>query len=174
MSHSQTVPTEVNRSMGNLRSPPRPTEGRLFLRDEELDAGAASILAAEKRLTRAMQSLLSEAPINERELDVLIAIRAVPGQTVRQMRERLAMTVPTFARILGRLDQQGLIEKSLSVDDMRARALHLSPDGETLLVPFVARLRDVLRSAYRDVGAEHVIGARAVLEAIAAHEDTNE
>jgi len=175
MSHSQRVPSEVNRSARNVHPQPRPQnrpmEGRLYLRDEELDAGAAIILGAEKRLARAMQGVLKDAPINQGELDVLMGIRAVKGLTVRQMRERLAMTVPTFARILGQLDQKGLIGKTPSNQDMRARVLELSDKGETLIAPFVARLRDVLRTAYRDTGAEHVAGARAVLEAIIAHED---
>ena len=146
-------------------------EGRLYLRDEELDAGAAIIIAAEKRLARAMQDVLKDAPINQGELDVLMGIRAMPGLTVRQMRERLAMTVPTFARILGQLDQKGLIEKTPSDKDLRARVLQLSTKGEKRLAPFAACLRDVLRTAYRDAGAEHVAGARAVLGAVIAHED---
>lgn len=148
-------------------------EGRLFLRDEELDAGAALILGAEKRLVQASQRAMEAAGLNRGAFDVLMGIRAAPGLTVSQMRERLAMTVPTFARILGQLDQQGLIEKRRPDRDARARALVLSADGKACVDPIAADLRKVLRRAYKAAGAEHVAGARAVLEAVAAREGSD-
>lgn len=141
-------------------------EGRLFLREEELDAGVALILSAEKYLYNAAQSAMSTASLSRSGFDVLMGLRVSPGLTVGEMRARLAMTVPTFARILGQLDQQGLIGKARPDRDGRARALYLSPKGKELIDPIAADLRDVLREAYRKVGPEQVTGARAVLQAI--------
>lgn len=144
----------------------RPMEGRLFLRDEELDDGAALILAGQKRLMASAQKAMEAADLNQGAFDLLMGIRAKPGLTVSQMRERLAMTVPTFARLLGQLDKRDLIAKTRSGRDARARLLNLSPAGKALADPIADVLREALRSAYRKAGAENVAGARAVLEAL--------
>lgn len=140
--------------------------GRLYLRDEELDAGAGLILAAEKRLSGVAEAAMQAAGLNRGGFDLVMGIRAEPGLTGRAMRERLAMTVPTFARLLGELAGRDLIKKTRSIQDGRAQLLYLSEAGEALAEPIAEAMREALRMAYRSVGAEHVGGARAVLEAI--------
>lgn len=149
-------------------------EGRLFLREEQLDAGAGLIMAAEKRLSLHVSEGLKEAGISRGEYDLLMGIRVHSGLNVSQMREELGMTVPTFARLLGRLDQKGLLEKKRSGRDGRARLLSLNPQGHALAERLSKAIRDVLRQAYREAGAEHVAGARAVLEAIVSYGGQNE
>lgn len=139
-------------------------EGRLFLHDDELDAGAALVLALEKRLQAATEAAMARALVNRAECELLMAVRAFPGLTVSQMRERLAMTVPTFARLLGGLDRRGLIVKGRAGRDGRARTLSLSEAGKMLTAPIAQALRDVLRPAFRTAGAENVAGWRAVLQ----------
>jgi DNA-binding MarR family transcriptional regulator len=109
---------------------------------------------------------MQAASLNRGGFDLLMGIRAQSGLTGREMRERLAMTVPTFARLLGELDQRGLISKTRSQKDARAQLLYLSVAGAQLSDPIARAMRDALREAYRAAGAEHVTGARAVLEAI--------
>ncbi len=174
MSHSQRVPSEVNRLGRNVRPQPRPTEGRLFLRDEELETGVGLVLFAEKRLMRAVQPFLEGQDLNRPAFEVLVAIATAPDQTIQHMRERLDMTVPTFARIIGQLDRQGLIAKGKSLQDGRARTLTLSAAGQRLMRPVIAKLRDIMRAAYRQVGAEQVVGAKAVLEAVMTHGESDE
>lgn len=166
MFHSQRVPSEVNKSMPNARNINPGLGGRLFLRDEELDAGAGLILAAEKRLSAVADEAILAAGLSRGGFDILMGVRVQPGLTGRVMRERLAMTVPTFARLLGDLSKRGLIKKSRSGKDGRAQLLYLSEAGEAMAGPIAAAMRDALREAYRAAGAEHVGGARAVLEAI--------
>ena len=171
MSHSQRVPSEVNRSVRNLRTQIRPQDGRLFLRDEDLEAGLSLILSAEQRLNRAIRPLIDEAGFSRIDFDILISLHATPGLTVQEVRKQLTMTVPTFARLMGQLDQKGLIKKGRSVKDARARTLQLSEKGEALLGPIIVQLRDIMRVAYREAGAENVSGARAVLQAVITSED---
>lgn len=152
----------------------RPMEGRLFLREEELDEGIALILAAEKRLQSAAEDAIKKAGLTHGEFELLMGIRARPGHAVNQLRTHLAMTVPTFARLLGRLDRKGLVTKKKSGQDGRAHLLYLNARGEALAAPLAAAMRDVLRVAYRQTGAEDVAGARAVLEAIMGHKDKHE
>lgn len=162
MSHSQTVPIEVNRPTPKVR----PTDARLFLRDEELDRGAALLLMAEKALMSATARAMSEASLNRGEFDILLAIRARPGLSVTVLRRKLGMTVPTFARLLGRLDVRDLIAKAQGHEDARRRHLFLNDAGKALVEPLAMALRDALRAAYRTAGAEQVAGAMALLDAL--------
>lgn len=138
----------------------------MFLRDDELDHGAALIFAAEKHLAAAAETAMAEAGLSRGAFDLLMGVRARPGLSVSQLRTNLTMTVPTFARLLGQLDKRGLVKKKRAGDDARARLLFLSEAGESLASPIAEALREALRPAFRSAGAEHVAGARAVLDAL--------
>lgn len=98
---------------------------------------------------------------------VLITIRFQPGQTVTGLRDQLDTTTPTLARILGDLDQRGLIERRQSdYGDRRTRCLFLSHEGKRVTDPATLAMRDSLRTAYRAAGSGAVSGVRAVLEAL--------
>jgi len=139
---------------------------RLFLRDEELDRGVALILAGERALIKAGAKAQKATGLNAIQLSVMLAIRAAPGLSVMALREQLGATVPTMARVLGALDTRGLVNRDRSGADGRKRKLTLSDTGNALIDPVAAKLRDTLREAYKTAGSEHVIGARAVLEAL--------
>ena len=163
--HSQRMAYEVNRT----RQPSPDTGGsdtRLYLRDEELDRGVGLILAGERRLAMTYEKVRAATGLSRSELQALLAIRYQPGLTVSQLRDRLATTVPTCARLLGVLDSRGLIARSVDGEDRRQRQLSLSDAGYKLTDPVASALRRSLSSAYRDVGPERVIGARALLEAL--------
>ena len=144
---------------------------RLFLRDEELDHGVSLILAAQRQLKATANDVRRTAGLTQSELELLLAIRAWPGRTVGELRDTLFMTVPTFARLLGGLDERGLVRKNRGAIDGRQRQLNLSDAADVLLAPIVDVLRDRLRTAYRLAGAENVAGARAMLDALTGGED---
>ena len=160
--HSPIVAHEVNQKTGEASR----FDPRLFLRDEELDHGIGLLLAAERALRRAAARLESDAGLNGSAARILLAIRFQPALTVSQMRESLDMTVPTLARLLGELDKRGLIAKTPSGMDARKRRLSLSPAGEDVIEPAVSAMRASLREAYREAGANAVVGAKSVLEAL--------
>jgi len=139
---------------------------RLFLRDEELDRGVALILASERILSAAADAGRRTAALNRTELQAALAIRAIPGLSVSELRQRLGATTPTMARVLGKLDERGLIRRKKSGQDGRKRKLELSLAGTAIIEPIVVAMRNSLRSAYRRAGSEQVAGARAVLEAL--------
>ncbi len=156
---------EVNTRGSQSDTPP--ADPRLYLRDEELDRGVGLILAGERALAVACERLRPGTGLGKAEIQTLLAIRYQPGLTVSQLRDRLAATVPTFARSLGVLDRHGLISRPRSGEDRRRRQLFLSPQGEDLTQPLASAMRDALRTAYRDAGPAHVAGARRLLEALA-------
>ena len=90
---------------------------------------------------------------------------------VGDLRNRLNMTAPTFARILGRLDGRDLVRKQRGRIDGRQRRLYLSDAADTLMTPIVEALRDRVRTAYRIAGAESVAGARAMLDALTGEDN---
>ena len=139
---------------------------RLFLRDEELDHGVALILAGERALSAAAESGRRTASLNKTELQALLAIRVNSGITVTTLRQHLGATTPTMARILGKLDERGLIRRKKSGQDGRKRKLELSLAGTAITDPIAEAMRNVLREAYRSAGSEQVAGARSVLEAL--------
>jgi len=143
-----------------------PPPDSILLRDEELDYGIALLLTAERALMRAAGDLAVTAAMPPLAARVLIAVRFQPGQSVTGLRQHLGTTTPTLARILGELDQRGLIERRKSRGDRRQRALNLTTEGKRLTDPAAIAMRDTLRRAYRRAGASAVAGARAVLEAL--------
>ena len=140
---------------------------RLFLRDEELDYGIALLLAGERALMKAAGKIASDFDLPQLAARMLITIRFQPGQTVSELRDQLHATTPTVARILGDLDQRGLIERRRNEQgDRRTRQLFLSHEGKRVTDPATLAMRDNLRTAYRAAGSGAVGGVRAVLEAL--------
>lgn len=140
---------------------------RLFLRDEELDYGIALLLAGERALMKAVSEISRDFDLPQLAARVLITIRFQPGQSVTALRQQLHTTTPTLARILGDLDQRGLIERRQSEHgDRRTRCLFLSHQGKRVTDPATLAMRDRLRRAYRAAGSGAVSGVRAVLEAL--------
>ncbi len=153
---------DVNRNRG----PAPGFDPRLFLRDEELDYGIALLLASERILMKQAGDLANAKAMPPLAARILITIRFQPGQSVSALRQQLDATVPTLARIIGDLDQRGLIDRRKSQSDGRQRALYLTHEGKQLTDPATIAMRDALRGAYRRAGANAVAGARAVLEAL--------
>lgn len=139
---------------------------RLYLREEELDRGVGLLLAAERRLAEAGEAARRAADLSRGDLQILLALRYRPGQSVSELRTRLGATTPTLARLLAGLDRRGLIRRDAARSDARRRELTLTAQGEALTAPVAAAMRDALRAAYRDAGPQQVAGARAVLDAL--------
>ena len=145
----------------------RPFDPRLFLMDQELDRGVGLLLAGSAELMRAAEEARHKAGLSKPELQILMAVRYSPGQTVGELRDALSMTVPTFARIIGELDKRGLSEREREqASDKRRRTLNLSDAGTTLTTQITIVLRERLRLAYRAAGPDAVEGARKVMDAL--------
>ena len=156
--HSQTMTLDVNSN--------RPFDQRLFLMDQELDRGVALMLRAERALLGEMEKARANTGLSKSEMQVLMAIKHQPDKSVGDIRKLLAMTIPTFARLIGELDRRGLIERHPSHMDRRRRRLVLSDAGAALTTPITIALREKLRTAFRKAGPDAVSGARTVFEAI--------
>ncbi len=152
------MPADVN--------PPRPFDPRLFLMDQELDRGVALILSGNRTLNKTLERVRRQTGLNKTQLQILMLLRYQPGLTVGEARETLAMTVPTFARLVGELDERNLLLRERGHKDGRRHELHLTDAGISLTTPVAIVLRERLRVAFRTAGPESVAGARQLLEAL--------
>lgn len=144
----------------------RPFDARLFLTDQELDRGVALMMAGGREMSAVLEDARRTTGLSRAEAQILLAIRHAPGVTVGELREALAMTVPTFARLIGELDKRGLVARDRARTDRRRRHLTLSDAGMTLTTPIAIKLRDRLRAAYRAAGPDAVAGASLLLDAL--------
>ncbi len=147
-------------------NPSRPFDPRLFLMDQELDRGVALILGGGRTLNRVLEEVRANSQISKAQMHILMLLRYHAGLTVSDARDALAMTVPTFARLAGELDERGLILRERSHPDGRRHTLSLSQAGTDLTTPVAIALRERLRLAFRAAGPDSVAGARLLLEAL--------
>ena len=71
----------------------RPFDPRLFLTDQELDRGAGLLISGADELMRAAEKARKKAGLSKPELQILMAVRYRPDQTVSELRGSLGMTV---------------------------------------------------------------------------------
>lgn len=168
--HCREVAIPVNRPLSQSAShAPSPAEadGRLYLRDQDLDQGAALIRAAARRLAHLAQSAVvsgAESPeLSAPELDILMEVFDRGGLDVTELRERLDSPKQSMARHLNELEERGLIGRAPSARDRRRRLVTLTDAGQRFAARATELRRLALREAFLSAGPEAVTGARRVL-----------
>ena len=93
-------------------------------------------IALGRRFHQIARARLSEVqePLGLRPLEfgVLIRLHDWPGQDQNTLGERMALDRTTTSALVGRLEQQGLIERAVNNEDRRARVLRLTAAGRRL------------------------------------------
>ncbi|MGE3303425.1 MAG: MarR family winged helix-turn-helix transcriptional regulator [Hyphomonadaceae bacterium] len=155
------------------RSPPEPVgaEARLYLKEDELDRAVEMVFAATRRFWRAAQGPLAARNLGPAHYRAMAAIRRAEGVTVSALRQNLDITKQSLARVLGELEEEGFIERTPGAADRRQRQLRLTEAGRSAEREATAALRERLAQVFRLVGADAVVGARAVLAALSAGTD---
>lgn len=80
----------------------------------------------------------------------LDAIAEQPGIDQASLAATISFDRATIGGVIDRLEQKGLVQRLVSVQDRRARQLHLTPDGRQLLKacrPVVEALQDEILAA---------------------------
>lgn len=170
------------RRCGGAHSPPpampvnqtRPAsglpEGRLYLREEELDRAVDLIFVATRRFWRAAEGALTANGLGPAHYRALAAIRRAEGLPVSALQDRLGVRKQSLARVLAELEKAHMILREPGEDDRRQRLLSLTPAGREAEREATAALRERLAHVFRMAGADAVAGARIVLGALAAEE----
>jgi DNA-binding MarR family transcriptional regulator len=143
--------------------PPASADGRLYLRDQDLNEGAAVIRAAARKLSQLVESVGAAANLSAPELDVLQEIFDQGPLDVGELRTRLGAPKQSLARNLNQLEARGLVKRETDPEDRRRRLVKLTPEGLAFTREATERRRTALRQAFLSAGPDAVTGARRML-----------
>jgi len=149
---------------------PAGPEGRLYLKEDELDRAVDLVFAATRRFWKVAEEALAHHELGPAHYRALAAIRRDEGLAVSTLQTRLGVRKQSLARVLGELEKAGLIRREAGREDRRQRLVTLTAEGREAEREASAALRERLAQVFRAAGAEAVAGARAVLAALAAEE----
>jgi DNA-binding MarR family transcriptional regulator len=138
---------------------------RLYLREDELDAGLSMILEAGHALKARTQEARDKHGVNWTQARALTSILQAP-QGVLALSVRLDITKQSAIKTVEELEMRKLVTRGDDPRDGRRRTIHLTPEGETMARDISAAMRSLLAKAYRQAGGEAVAGCDAVLAAI--------
>jgi DNA-binding MarR family transcriptional regulator len=149
-----------------LRPTPAPVSGqRLYLREDELDAGVAMVLEAGHALKAMTQAAREKHDLNWTEARALTALlRAKHG--VLSLSTSLDITKQAAIKTAEALENRHLISRGDDPRDGRRKTLTLTVLGEEMARDLSTAMRALLAKAYRQAGGEAVAGCDAVLNAI--------
>jgi DNA-binding MarR family transcriptional regulator len=155
------------------RSAPAPgasPEGRLYLKEDELDRAVDLVFTATRQFWKAAEAALAEHALGPAHDRALAAIRRDEGLPVSALQQRLGVRKQSLARVLAELERAQLIQREPGAADRRQRLVRLTDSGRAAERAASAALRERLAHVFRTAGAEAVSGARLVLAALAAEE----
>lgn len=141
-----------------------PSASPLFLREAEIRRGAELLYFGYSHLYRGTDRLLAAKGLGRAHHRALYFIARQPGLTVGTLLSILSITKQSLGRVLGDLDQRGLIETQVGSEDRRQRLLGLTPAGAALESELFGQLKERLAAAYAQAGQEAVTGFWRVLE----------
>jgi DNA-binding MarR family transcriptional regulator len=142
-------------------------EGRLYLRDEELDRGVALIFAASRQFWRVAGAPLEQHDLGQAHYRALAAIRRTPNVAVGALQRDLGVRKQSLQRVLKELEDAALILRQEDSKDRRVRLLSLTQAGLEAEQRTSDALRTRLAEVFKSAGPQAVAGMRAVLERLA-------
>jgi DNA-binding MarR family transcriptional regulator len=152
----------------NPTIPPPRVDGRLYLREDELDRAADLLFRAARQFWRAAEGPLAAKELGPAHYRALAAVRREEGLPVKALQARLGVRKQSLQRVLNELEAAGLLVRAPGERDRRERLLRLTDLGREAERAASAALRERLGQVFRLAGADAVAGARAVLAALAA------
>lgn len=152
---------------------------RLFLREDQLDAGANQVLAAARALTSLARGEMGSVAASEPAFDILFALRATPERKnpapdVGALSRRLGMPRPTLMRTLRDLETAGLIERRVDPFDARRRRVRLTGAGAAEVAAASAAVRARIAEAFRQAGPDVIGGALGFLASVSRTDPVSE
>jgi DNA-binding MarR family transcriptional regulator len=84
-------------------------------------------------VARRFRQILAPLALEPREFALLRAVGACEGRSQQAIGERLQIPASRMVAFIDALEARGLLERRQNQEDRRARALHLTDDGRSLL-----------------------------------------
>ena len=119
-------------------------------------AAVAEFRAALRRFMRVSERNARGAGLTPQRYLLLLMIKGAPNgteqSTVTELAERLQLAQSTVTELVGRAEENGLVERERSSDDGRIAHLRLTPEGERRLADSFTS-NSVERTALREAFA---------------------
>jgi DNA-binding MarR family transcriptional regulator len=138
---------------------------RLFLRDEELQIGLAALFEVTSALKLAGEQTRAKFGLTWAETKTLLSI-AAKADSVMNLGIRLAVTKQALTKTLRNLENLGLVSRIDDKVDKRRKIMSLTTKGQKVERDVTEKMRIALARAYKQAGAESVIGFDQVLWSI--------
>lgn len=149
-----------------VTQPAAAADGRLYLRDQDLDQGAALIRAAARQLAHLAGGTSAPDGLSTPELDILLEIHDRGPMDVTELRSRLDAPKQSMARNLNTLEGRNLVVRQTGHQDRRRRLVTLTPEGMSFARQATEKRRMAMREAFLTAGPDAVTGARRVLSGL--------
>src|SRR5262245_9017428 len=108
---------------------PASADGRLYLRDQDLNEGAAIIRSAARKLAQLVELVGASANLSGPRLDVLQEVFDQGPLDVGDLRARLGAPKQSLARNHNQLEARSLVKRETDPDDRRRRLVTLTAEG---------------------------------------------
>jgi DNA-binding MarR family transcriptional regulator len=138
---------------------------RLYLRDEELDAGLAMIFDASNAIRAASLSACAQNNVKWTQARALTTI-ARRSLGVQALSVGLGITKQAAIKTVEDLESRGFVHRVEDPNDGRRKTLVLTPVGEEIARSVAKSMRSIMATAYRQAGGDAVAGCDLVLSAL--------
>ena len=149
----------------NQTSPDTEAYSRLFLREEELQFGLASLFEAMGVLKGACDEARLNNNLSWAEVKTLLSVSA-KADSVLNLGIRLAVTKQALTKTLRELEKKQLLQRIEDRRDKRRKIISITKNGRELLQTVITPMRKLLARSYKNAGADKVLGFDQVLWAI--------
>ena len=140
------------------------TGNPLFLRDNDLDDAVLMIERAQRLIAADVASLLDGKGIGPTHDLVLRLVARRPGAPMVALRRLIASSKQTLSRVIGELENKGLVAFEQQAADRRQRPVRITEAGRTLLADLDLLRRRRLRRTFGTAGPDAVLGFRRIME----------
>lgn len=137
-----------------------------FLREAEIRRGIELLYFGYANMIKGPDGLLLETGFGRAHHRALYFIARRPGMPVSDLLQLLNITKQSLSRVLGELQERGLVSQEVGPRDRRQRLLRLTAAGSALETALFERMRDGIANAYSQAGQQAVTGFWAVLSGL--------
>ncbi len=142
-----------------------------FLREAEIRRGIELLYFGYSNMVKGADVHLATQGLGRAHHRALYFIARRPGMPIGDLLALLNITKQSLSRVLGDLQERGLVVQAVGTRDRRQRMLSLTPAGATLETELFECLRDGVTRAYGHAGQTAVTGFWTVLTGLIPPED---
>jgi homoprotocatechuate degradation regulator HpaR len=113
-----------------------------------------ALLRARERVMGPIREMLSGVGITEQQWRVLRVLQETGPQEPTRIAERACLLLPSLTRILQKLEEKGLIDRSRDLDDKRKQIVQITDAGAELIEANLATSIALLEETRKQMGSD--------------------